>query len=112
MTSRPKVLSCEAAGSSSRGGWVPRAALAGKAITRESAVGAVASRLALHSSAGAPVVGEAAQAPAVAGVVEALAQHWQALQPAVCSALAAQQQPPRHRLEAQSKGEAQASPGE
>ena len=79
------MLSCEDEGSSRRGGWEPRAALAGNVMMRDSAVGAVASRLALQSSEGAPVVGEAAQAPAVAGVVEALAQHWQALQPAVCS---------------------------
>ncbi len=57
-------------------------------------------------------LGLAEQVPAVAGVVEALAQQVQAVQLGVCRAEAAQQQPPRHRLEAQSNALAQDSPGE
>ncbi len=60
----------------------------------------------------AKVLGAAAQVPAVAGVVDALAQQVQAMQFGVCSAEAAQQQPPRHTLEAQSNALPQGSPGE
>jgi hypothetical protein len=54
----------------------------------------------------------AAQAPDEAGVVVMLVQQAQALQLETCRAEAAQQQPPRHRLEAQSNALAQDSPGE
>lgn len=55
---------------------------------------------------------EAAQVPAVAGVVALVAQHWQAVQLGESMAEAVQQHPPRHWLEAQSKLEVQGSPGE
>ena len=64
----------------------------------------------LVGSAG-EMVGEV-RVSAVASVVEALAQQVQAVQLGVCRAEAAQQQPPRHWLEAQSKALEQASPGE
>ena len=55
---------------------------------------------------------EAAQLPAVEGVVEALDQQVQAVQLGVCKATEAQQHPPRHTVEAQSNWEPQGSPGE
>ena len=55
------------------------------------------------------VAGALVQAPAVAAVVDALAQQPQAAQP-TGDTPAVQQQPPRHRWEAQSKLEAHASP--
>lgn len=91
-------------------------AAAGKVITREGATVALRDRLplqgremvALEGGAGAG----AAHVPAVAAVVDAFDQHLHEVQPTVCKADAAQQQPPRQRLEAQSKCEVQVSPGE
>ncbi len=66
---------------------------------------------------GTPGVGEGvgvareAHTPAVAAVVPPADQHVQAAQPAVCTAAAAQQQPPRQRLVPQAKLLLQASPG-
>ncbi len=112
ITSTPRVLAGEVAGRSSSGS-APRAAEGGKAIWRERATGEARATEALQSRAGAPVVGEAAQAPAVeSGAAEELDQQAQAVQARVCRAEGAQQQPPRQELEAQSKGEAQGSPGE
>ncbi len=53
----------------------------------------------------------ATHAPAVAAVVDALAQQPHAAQPGASSAEAAQQQPPAQRLVPQSAAEAQGSPG-
>jgi hypothetical protein len=107
----PRALSGEVAGSRMSGS-APALAEAGKVMTRESEAGVERDTEALQSSGRVAVEGEAVQVPAVAGVVDALAQQAQALQPGVCMALAVQQQPERQSVEAQSKEEAQASPGE
>ena len=112
IMSCPRALRGEVAGRSMRG-VAPALAEGGKVLTRERAVGVDRETVALHSRAGVAGVGEAVHVPAVAGVVEALDQQAQALQPGVCMALAVQQQQPeRQSVEAQSKLEAQASPGE
>ena len=86
----------------------------GKAMTRESGTAAGRDTEALHWRVVLVVAAreDEPQEPAVAAEVEALAQHVQAVQPSVCTAELAQQQPPRHRLVPQSAAEAQASPGE
>ena len=84
-------------------------------MTRERDTVEARETLALQGREGVPMVGGAAkeeQVPAVAGVVEALVQHWQAAQLGVRMAEAAQQHPPRHWLVAQSNLEAQGSPGD
>ena len=58
------------------------------------------------------LVGSEVQEPAVEAVVPFADQQRQERQPMVCTAEEEQQQPPRHRLEAQSKLLAQVSPGE
>ena len=55
----------------------------GKDITRESATGVDRATVALHRREGVPMVGEAMHSPADEAVVEALDQHWQAVQPRV-----------------------------
>ena len=55
----------------------------GKDITRESATGVDKDTLALHRREGVPMAGEAMHSPADEAVVEALDQHWQAVQPRV-----------------------------
>ncbi len=52
-----------------------------------------------------------AHEPALAAVVPPAAQHTQAAQPAVCTALALQQQPPRHRFVPHAKLLLHTSPG-
>ena len=52
------------------------------------------------------------QMPAVRGVVLALAQQLQEVQPETRVAEEEQQQPPKHKLVPQSKGDEQVSPGE
>ncbi len=115
--SAPKGLSGEVAGRKTRGRAGAVALPAGKLMTREretlEASGREIEALQGRERGGAAMAAETAvQAPAVAGVVEALAQQAQAEQLGASGAEAAQQQPPRQRLEAQSKLEAQASPGE
>ncbi len=107
----PRAFMGEVAGSSMRG-VAPALAEGGKEMTRERATGVDRETEALQSRAGVAVEGEVVHVPAVAGVVEALDQQAQALQPGVCMALAVQQQPERQSVEAQSKAEPQASPGE
>ena len=75
-------------------------------MTRERATEALREVLALQLSvklvgSAGEMVGEV-RVSAVASVVEALAQHQQPVHPAVVRAEAAQQHPPRHRLEVQS----------
>ena len=114
IRSAPEGLRGETEGRNTSG-CGPAPAEAGKVMTRERATVEGRETLALQGRLGVPMAGgeaKEAQTPAVAGVVEALAQHWQALQLGVRMAEAAQQQPPRHWLEAQSKREAQDSPGE
>lgn len=59
-----------------------------------------------------PVEGTDKQMPAVRGVVLALAQQLQEVQPETRVAEEEQQQPPKHKLVPQSKGDEQVSPGE
>ncbi len=69
---------------------------AGKAMREEGATGPLALAVALQGRVtGAAAAGKALQAPAVAAVTEALAQHAHAPLPGVSSAEEAQQQPPR-----------------
>lgn len=117
MMSTPNELRGDAAGRKISGGEEPvTLADAGKAITREGATVALRDRLPLQGRATVALEGGigagAAHVPAVAAVVDALAQHRQEVQPTVCKADAAQQQPPRQVLVPQSKAEAQGSPGE
>ena len=108
----PNELRGETAGKKTRGTASVTLAAAGKAMMRAGATEALSDSEALQASR---VVGwgcKAVQEPAEAAVVEALDQQAQAVQPGVWRAAAAQQQPPRHWLEAQSKFEAHASPGE
>ena len=79
MISVAKAFKGEVLGSSSRGREEALAAF-GKVMTRESATGEARDTEALHRSVGVLRLGEAAHVPAVAGVVEALAQQVQALQ--------------------------------
>ena len=114
IMSTPYVLRGEVDGRSTRGVASVTLAEGGKAMTRDRGTDVEMDTVALHCKVVLVVAIKAVelQAPAVAAVVEALAQHAQEAQPRVCSAGAAQQQPPRHRLVPQSAGEAQASPGE
>ena len=114
MRSVPEGLRGETEGRNMRG-WEPAPAEEGKVMTRERDTVEARETLALQGREGVPMVGGAAkeeQVPAVAGVVEALVQHWQAAQLGVRMAEAAQQHPPRHWLVAQSNLEAQGSPGD
>ena len=114
MRSAPEGLRGETEGRNMRG-CEPAPAEEGKVMMRERDTVEARETLALQGREGVPMVGGAAkeeQVPAVAGVVEALVQHWQAAQLGVRMAGAAQQHPPRHWLEAQSKALEQASPGE
>ncbi len=81
-------------------------------MRREKAMVVLRATEALQASAAVVSDGEAVQVPAFAAVVEALDQQAQVVQPGFWMAEAAQQQPPRHWLEAQSKALAQDSPGE
>ena len=115
--STPYALRGDVGGSSTRGAAPLTLAEGGKAMTRDRGTEALMDTVPLQGRvAGAGRAAEAGtaevQAPARDGGVEALARQAQAAQPSVCTADAAQQQPPWHRLVAQSKGEAQGSPGE
>ena len=112
MRSVPEGLRGETEGRNMRG-CEPTPAEEGKVMTRERDTVEARETLALHGRGRLEgALGLAEQVPAVAGVVEALAQQVQAVQLGVCRAEAAQQHPPRHWLEAQSKALEQASPGE
>jgi hypothetical protein len=125
MASKPQALVGAVAGRKSRGTASVTFAEGGKVMSllRETVVlmGVVAlqSREAAAAAVAAVALGGGAGAlhapAALAGVVVPLPpQHLQAPQPAencVKTAAALQQQPPRHRLEAQSKCPPQASPG-
>jgi hypothetical protein len=88
-------------------GEAPRAALALAAVLLLQLLGS----LAPEGTAPLPAK-PATQAPALAAVVPLAPQHAQALQPAVMTALLAQQQPPRHSPTPQSMLPlGQASPG-
>ncbi len=121
-TSTPSKFKGEAAGRKSNGTVSVTLAAAGKEIRRESVKVVLRETVELQGSRALmpnPEVGlcaagrgEIRQLPAVAATVLALLQHVQALHPAVSTALAVQQQPPRQRWVPQSKFALQASPGE
>jgi hypothetical protein len=112
IRSVPEGLRGETEGRNMRG-CEPTPAEEGKVMTRERDTVEARETLALQGRGRLEgALGLAEQVPAVAGVLEALAQQAQAVQPGVWMAEAAQQHPPRHRLEAQSKALEQDSPGE
>jgi len=114
MRSTPAVLRGAAAGRKRRGALSVTLSAAGKAMMEEGVTALLALEVALQgsSASGAAAAGAALHAPAVAAVVDALAQHSHAAQPGVSSAEEAQQQPPPQRFVPQSAFEAHASPGE
>jgi hypothetical protein len=115
ITSTPRLFSAAVAGRNTRGVASGTLAAGGNTMAREGANVALREALVLQGSGRVSKgsgAAEDAHAPAVAAVVDALAQHWHAAQPTVCTAGAAQQQPPRHTLVPQSAADAQGSPGE
>jgi hypothetical protein len=115
MMSTPIALSEEEAGTNNSGMVSVTLREAGKVIKAEAATLVFTAEVALQgsvaescSACGAPE----RHAPAEDAGREALLRHAHATQPDVIAAAALQQQPPRQTFEAQSKGEAQDSPGE
>jgi hypothetical protein len=105
----------EAAGRYTRGEAPDTLLEGGKVMTRERATEAFRDTVLLQGRdalAKDDVVGREVQEPAVVAVVPFEDQQRQDRQPTVCTAEEEQQQPPRHRFDAQSKLEAQDSPGE
>ena len=116
MMSTPRGLMGEAAGKNTRGDVHVTLAEAGKAMMLDSDTLAFTDTLLLQGrvrvvAASAVVELGPEHVPAFDGVASLEDQHLHALQPDVSAAAPVQQQPPRHRVEAQSKLEAHASPG-
>lgn len=113
--SNPIVLREEEAGTNSSGMVSVTLSEAGKVIKEEAVTLELTAEVALQGSVAASCSACGApdkHAPAEAAGREALLRHAHAEQPEVIAAAALQQQPPTQTLEAQSKGEAQDSPGE
>ena len=91
MRSCPKRLRGEVAGRKTRGVASVTLSAGGKEMTEDSATELLTLVEALQVRE--VVMGCRVHAPAVAAVVLALAQHWQAVQPTVSMALELQQQP-------------------
>ncbi len=98
------------AGRKTSGAALVRLADAGNVMTRPSAILALTAMDALQGSVAFAEFCVRRQAPAFAAGEPALKQR-QAEHPAVCTADAAQQQPPRQRFVPQSKDDAHLSPG-
>jgi hypothetical protein len=122
MISTPKVFNGAVAGINTNGVIPLTLADGGKMITRENATEefCVFDEMSQGTDAivcsvvvvGGRDIEDAVHLPAVDEVVPFTLRQRQAEQPAVINADAEQQQPPKHTLVAQSKGEVQVSPGE
>ena len=115
IMSNPIVLREEEAGTKSSGIVSVTFSEAGKMIKEEAATLVLTAEVALQGSVAASCSACGApdrHAPAEDAGRDALLRHAHAAQPDVIAAAAPQQQPPKQTLEAQSKAEAQDSPGE